>query len=254
MMIRKQAGDFNGILLYTKPYKDKDLLAKFLIHGVGKKMFLVRGARRPNFKLRAAMLPFSYGKYIGTISDEGLSYVNDSKEINHFKEIVADINLNAYATYIMTLLDLAFEDGVIIDDWFVKLMTGMKLIDNGIDVQIITNIFELQLLNDFGVAPNFSNCGVCHRSDLPLDYSEAYGGLICQNHFHLDPYRLQLDAKTVYYLQLLSRVNLEQINSVKVAKATKLKLRQVIDQIYTNAVGFVPKSKRFIDQLNSYEL
>lgn len=253
-MVKGQLTDFNGILLYTKPYRERDLLIKFLTREFGKKMFLVRGAKRPRFKMRAAILPFTFGLYGGDIKEDGLSYINDGKQVNHFNEIANDITKNAYATYVMSLIDLAFHDGEPIPAWYDRLLIGLRLINEGFDAQIITNIFEVQLLQAFGVAPNWVDCAVCHRRDLPFDYSEAYGGLLCQNHWHLDPYRLHLDARTIYYLRLFSVVDLAKLTHIAVSDKTKKALRQVLDQIYQRSVGVVPKSKRFIDQLGKFKL
>ncbi|MDH5106033.1 DNA repair protein RecO [Lentilactobacillus diolivorans] len=246
--------DFNGILLYTKDYRERDLLVKFLTREFGKKMFLVRGAKRPKFKMRAAILPFTYGLYGGDIQSNGLSYIINDKRLDHFQAMAEDITKNAYATYIMSLIDLAFQDGEPIPAWYDKLLVGLNLINEGFDAEIMANIFEIQLLKPFGVAPNWVDCAICHRRDLPFDYSETYSGLLCQNHWDKDPYRLHLDPRTIYYLRLFSVVDLSKLTHIKVNDTTKKTLRQVIDQIYVRSVGVTPKSKRFIDQLGKFKI
>ncbi|WP_283678795.1 DNA repair protein RecO [Lentilactobacillus sp. Marseille-Q4993] len=246
--------DFSGIILYTKPYRDNDLLVKFLTKQFGKKMFFVRGAKRPKFKMRAAIMPFTTGEYTGDIRDSGLSYIGDPKSYRMFQNIAEDITRNAYATYIMSLIDMAFPDGVPQPEWYSKLLTGLKLIDSGYDSEIITNIFEVQLLSSFGVEPDWRDCAVCHRTDLPFDYSEAYGGLLCSNHWQLDRYRMHLPAKTIYLLRLFSVVDLNKLGTIDVSDDTKKNLRLVIDKIYSETVGIYPKSKKFLDQLGKFKL
>ncbi|EEI70008.1 MAG: DNA repair protein RecO [Lentilactobacillus buchneri] len=253
-LVKAKPAEFHGILLYTKAYRERDLLIKFLTREFGKKMFLVHGAKRPKFRMRAAILPFTYGAYFGDLKDDGLSYINNYKRIDHFQGITADITKNAYATYIMSLIDLAFQDSIAIPKWYDQLMIGLSLIDDGFDEEIITNIFEIQLLSAFGVEPDWVDCAICHRRDLPFDYSEAYGGLLCQNHFDKDPYRLHLDQRTIYFLRLFSIVDLTKLKTIQMSDKTKKSLRKVIDQIYTNSVGVVPKSKRFIDQLGKFKI
>ncbi|GAY73076.1 DNA recombination and repair protein RecO [Lentilactobacillus kosonis] len=215
---------------------------------------MVRGAKRQNFKNRAAVLPFTYGTFNGIIKPEGLSYLNAGNTIAHYQKISDDIEINANATYVMSLVDFAFPDSVPITDWFDKLSMGLALMNDGFDASIITNIFEIQLLEAFGVAPNWVDCVVCHRKDLPFDYSESMGGLLCSNHWNDDPYRLHLDQRTVYYLRLFSVVDLRKLNKIDVNDDTKSRLRQVIDQIYSRSVGYVPKSKKFLDQLSNFKL
>ncbi len=221
--------DFNGILLYTKAYRERDLLVKFLTREYGKKMFLVHGAKRPKFKMRAAILPFTYGLYNGDIKESGLSYISTDKQLAHFQAISEDITKNAYATYIMSLIDLAFPDGEPIPEWYDKLLTGLNLINEGFDEQIITNIFEVQLLNAYGVAPDWVDCVICHRTDLPFDYSEAYGGLLCSNHWS------QIRTGCIWMLeQFIICVyfrwsNLTKLKHVKVSDQTKKALREVLE-------------------------
>ncbi|POH07612.1 DNA repair protein RecO [Fructilactobacillus lindneri] len=253
-MVNTKSKSFHGILLYRKNYRERDMLVKFFTAEAGKKMFFVRGASKANFKMAGDILPFSYGTYEGTLKKDGLSYIDSANSVKHFNQISDDIYLNAYATYIMSLIDAAFDDGVPNSIWFDKLFYALNLINNGFDAQIITNIIEIQLLPIFGVAPDFKHCAVCGQQSQIYDYSEKYGGLICQNDFHLDPYRMHLDQRTIYYLCLFSVIDLNKIENIKVNEVTKNKLRQVVDKIYDNSVGLNLKSKKFLNQMRKWEI
>ncbi|UQS85442.1 DNA repair protein RecO [Apilactobacillus apisilvae] len=246
--------NFHGILLYRKNFKERDMLVKFITAEVGKKMFFIRGARKRGFKMMPDILPFTYGTYSGKISKNNLSYIYSALDDDHYEKISNDIYLNAYATYIMSLIDVAFPDSMPILGWFNKLFEALKLINNGSDAAIITNIIEIQLLIVFGVQPDLHGCVFCHRDDLPLDYSETYGGLVCANHFHLDLHRLHLNARTVFYLRKFSIVDISKISKIKVNQNTKDELRRVLDKIYKDSVGINLKSKHFLDQINNLKL
>ncbi|TPR13868.1 DNA repair protein RecO [Apilactobacillus timberlakei] len=246
--------NFHGILLYRKNFKERDMLVKFLTAEVGKKMFFIRGARKRGFKMMPEILPFTYGLYSGKISRDNLSYIYSALDTDHYENISQDIYLNAYSTYIMSLIDVAFPDSTPILGWFNKLFEALKLINNGIDAAIITNIIEIQLLNVFGVQPEFRGCTICGRNDLSMDYSEAYGGLICAKHYHMDPHRLHLDAKTVFYLRKFSVIDIQKINNINVNENTKRNLRNVLDKLYQDTVGINLKSKHFLDQMKDLKL
>ncbi|WP_056966850.1 DNA repair protein RecO [Apilactobacillus ozensis] len=246
--------DFHGILMYRKNYREHDMLVKFFTAEFGPKMFFLRGARRKNYKMAADILPFSYGSYTGNIKKDLLSYIVNPIDVQHYLNISNDIYLNAYATYIMNLLDTAFDDGKTSIDWFNKLFYSLRLIDAGIDPAIITNIIELQLLSVLGVAPELRGCMVCGRSDLNLDYSESMGGLLCENHFDRDLYRLRLDKKTIFYLRKFSIIEISKIKNIKVNNQTKKELRSFFDNIYENNLGIKLKSKNFLDQINNFKI
>lgn len=244
---------FTGIIMYRQDYRERDLLVKMLTDKLGPTMFFVRGAKKRGFKLGADLLPFTHGTYIGALASGELSFINAASETHQYQNIVSDISKNAYATYILSLVDSAFQDGKSIGGWFNQVAAALDLIDRGLDEQIITNVIEVQLLTAFGVAPEWNQCVVCGRNDLPLDFSEQYGGMLCQNHWHLDPHRLHLDRRTVYYLQQFATINLQRLNSIRINPQTKWRLQMTLDTIYDDQVGLNLKAKRFIRQMNRLE-
>jgi DNA repair protein RecO (recombination protein O) len=243
--------DFRGLIIARYNYRESDMLVKMLTDRFGKRMFLFRRARKPGFRMTAAILPFTVSDFVGTIaSGSGLSYVNTVRGTVQFKQISSDLELNAYTSYILALVDLAFDEDQALPQWFAFTEQALKLIDSGTDPQIVTNIAEIQLLPSFGVGPNWRGCSVCGRSDLPLDFSDKYGGLLCSNHWELDPRRYHASQRCVYYLRLFSQTDLLQLGKVSVREDTRRELRNVIDRIYDGLVGIQPKAKRFLDELN----
>lgn len=251
-MAQQMVTNFNGILLFRRDYRERDMLIKFLTAEYGKKMFFIRGARRRGFKMAAELLPFTMGEYVGDLRDQGLSYINSVKHVQYFEHISQDIALNAYATYVMNLIDVAFPDNEPVGRWYQQLTSALQLIDADVAPALVANVIEIQLLAPFGVAPELRWCTVCGRTDLPLDYSESYGGLLCQQHWHLDPHRLHASAAAIFYLRKFSVLDLAKVHSIKVKPRTAAELRRILDEIYQNSVGVRLKSKRFIDQMISW--
>lgn len=248
-LINKQ---FDGIIMYRRDYRERDLLVKILTAEYGKRMFMVKNAKKKGAIIAPDILPFTAGSYVGALDFDGLSFLNAARETEHFYKVSEDISKNAYITYILALIDSAFGDNVSIGNWYQNALTAMKQVDDGADEQIISNIIEVQLLPAFGVAPHWDDCVICNRTDLPMDYSSQYGGLLCQNHYHLDQHRYHLDQRTVYYLRQFSVLKLDRVATINVRDETKTKLRAVLDQLYEENVGLHLKSKHFIDQMSSW--
>ena len=245
--------DFRGIIMFRRDYRERDLLVKILTDKIGPAMFFVKGAKKRGFRLAADILPFTHGEYIGSLTDNGLSFINTASDTSQYRSIASDISKNAYATYILALVDSAFQDGQGIGGWFNQVAAALDLINSGLDEQVIANVIETQLLVRFGVAPTWDRCVICGRDDLPLDFSEQYGGMLCRNHWHLDERRLHLDQRTVYYLQRFSTLNLQKLNSIKINSTTKRRLQFVLVSLYDNEVGLNLKSKKFIRQMGQWE-
>ena len=124
--------------------------------------------------------------------------------------------------------------------------------EEGLDYEILTNIFEIQVLDRFGVRLNFHECVFCHRVGLPFDFSFKFSGLLCPNHYAEDERRSHLDPNVPYLLDRFQGLSFEELISISVKDDMKRKLRYFIDDLYDNYVGIHLKSKKFIDNLNSW--
>ena len=133
-----------------------------------------------------------------------------------------------------------------------EFMMTLELMEEGLDHEILTNIFEIQVLDRFGVRLNFHECVFCHRVGLPFDFSFKFSGLLCPNHYAEDERRSHLDPNVPYLLDRFQGLSFEELRSISVKDDMKRKLRYFIDDLYDNYVGIHLKSKKFIDNLNSW--
>lgn len=245
---------FRGLVLNSYSYHDNDQMVKVFTDKFGIRTFLVRGTKKANSKNRYLTLPFTYGTYLGIINDRGFSYFNGAKKIEQFSKISSDIELNAYVTYINDLVVRTFPEEESQSNWFEKLLSATKLIDSGLDPEIITNIMEIQLLQPLGVEPNFRSCVIGGETKGTFDYSLILSGILCSKHWEHDLHRLHLMPKVVSYMRLFSRIHFSQIGKIDVSEQVKAQLRSTIDMIYHDSVGIYPKSKKFIDQMYRWRL
>lgn len=244
-----------GVVLYVRNYKDNDLLVRILTETSGLRTFLARGAKKPKSHLSAAMQPYAVVTFDGAFpkKETGLGYVNDVQQITIYQRLIDDIEANAYAALIASLIDETFDEGEPLTRWYNQIILAFRKIDEGLDPQIIANIFEIQLLVPLGVAPNWQADPLSGQSDGRFDYSEKYNGIISENHYDLDDHRLMLDQKTVFYLRQFSVIDLRRVNQIKMSSTTKRGLQRVIDHIYENQVGLKPRAKKFIEQMHSWQ-
>ncbi|MCC9676950.1 DNA repair protein RecO, partial [Streptococcus agalactiae] len=174
------------------------------------------------------------------------------KEVLAFQEINSDLFKLSYASYITSLADVAISDNVADAQLFIFLKKTLELIEDGLDYEILTNIFEVQLLERFGVALNFHDCVFCHRAGLPFDFSHKYSGLLCPNHYYKDERRNHLDPNMLYLINRFQSIQFDDLQTISVKPEMKLKIRQFLDMIYDEYVGIHLKSKKFIDDLSSW--
>jgi DNA repair protein RecO (recombination protein O) len=247
------AGETKGIILFTKDYKEKDKLVKIFTESFGKLMFFVKGAHRKNNPISSAILPFTEAVYIGDFREEGLSFLNGSKEVQAFRLIQEDIFVNAYATYILNLVDAAIEDKTYDPNLYAFTHQALALLNEQKDAEIITNIFEIQLLHRFGVSPEWLHCAICQETQGKFDYSSKYNGVLCERHWQFDERRYHADPRAIHFIRLFSAISYDKVQDINVKPETKTAIRKTIDELYDEYVGIHLKSKKFIDQMKSWE-
>lgn len=242
---------FPGIVLTTRKHREKDMLIKIFTKNYGKRMFFIKNVQAPKQTLRSIAFPFVRGQFIGRINDNGLSFLHDSSEVLFPKATMTDITVNAHAAYLIGLVDASMEDGEVDARLFDKLWQALGCLETGYDASIVSNIFEIQILPKFGVAPKLDSCVFCGRNQGIFDYSVRYHGLLCEQHFAEDPRRSNWSPRAAHFIRLFSQIDYENIQSIDVKPETKKAIRSAIDELYEEYVGIHLKSKSFIDQLEN---
>lgn len=253
IMNKKDYEEFNGIVLSVRKHKEKDALIKIFTLEYGKKMFFIRNYNKANHPMKSALLPFSHSIYIGSIHEDGLSFIQDYKEAERFPAIQEDLYRNAYATYLANLADAAIEDGIPNPSIFQLLLSCYQSMAKELDAETITNIFEVNMLKYFGVYPELAYCRVCGSRQEPFDYSAKYSGVLCQHHFSADPNRLHIDPAAIYFCRIFLQISPDQVSSIKLKPESKQAIRDFIDFFYEEYVGIKLKSKSYIDQMYQWE-
>ena len=245
-----QTKETRGLVLYNRQFREDDKLVKIFTETSGKHMFFVRHAT--NSKLSSVIQPLILADFILKINNHGLSYIEDYKGVSLFNEINADIYKLAYATYLVSLADAAISDAVYDAPLFAFLINTLELMYEGLDYEILTNIFEIQILDRFGVQLNFHDCVFCHRVGLAFDFSHRYSGILCPEHYEKDPYRSHLDPNVPYLLNQFQTLHFDSLKTISVKPDMKQKLRKFIDEVYEDYIGLRLKSKKFIDDLDHW--
>lgn len=239
-----------GLVLYNRNYREDDKLVKIFTETAGKRMFFVKHASQS--KLSSVIQPLTRADFLLKVNDTGLSYIDDYHGADSYKTINADIFKMSYATYIVALADAAISDNQPDPHLFSFLVKTLELINEGLDYEILTNIFEIQILERFGTRLNFHECVFCHRVGKRFDFSYHYSGLLCPEHYDKDPNRSHLNPNVLYLIEKFQSLHFDELRKISIKPEMKQSLRYFIDGIYDNYVGIQLKSKKFIDDLGKW--
>lgn len=237
--------DIEGIVISEKPYSETSKLVKILTEE-GTIDLLAKGARTLKSDLRVSTTKMTYGIFHMHYKENKLSTLNGVDIIDNFKNIKKDINKISYASYIMELaLDVIKQN--INPNIFKILISSLKKIDDGEDIELITNILEIKYLEYLGVMPVIDGCAICGSRTSIATLSSTRGGYICNNCLTNEKI---VDKKTIKLLRMLYYVNIDNIESINISNKIKKELNDFIDEYYDFYTGLYLKSKSFLKNLN----
>lgn len=237
--------DIEGIVISEKPYSETSKLVKILTEE-GTIDLLAKGARTLKSDLRVSTTKMTYGVFHMHYKENKLSTLNSVDIIDNFKNIKKDINKISYASYIMELsLDVIKQN--INPNIFRILISSLKKIDDGEDIELITNILEIKYLEYLGVMPVIDGCAICGSKTSIATISSTRGGYICNSCLTNEKI---VDKKTIKLLRMLYYVNIDNIESINISNKIKKELNDFIDEYYDFYTGLYLKSKSFLKNLN----
>ena len=239
-----------GLVLYNRNFREDDKLVKIFTEQAGKRMFFVKHAGKS--KLAPVIQPLTAANLLMKINDDGLSYIEDYQDVVTYHRINEDLFIMAYASYVAALADASLQDNQPDPALFAFLQKTLELMNNGLDYEVLTNIFEIQILSRFGVSLHFPDCAFCHRTGLPFDFSFKYSGVLCPDHYHQDERRCYLNPNLPFLLDQFQAVRFSELETISLKPDIKKQLRDFIDLLYDEYVGIHLKSKKFIDSLGDW--
>jgi DNA repair protein RecO (recombination protein O) len=240
-----------GIVIRTTDYGETNKIVTLYTREFGKVGVMARGAKKPNSRLAAVTQLFTYGQYLFHAST-GLGGLQQGEMISSMRSIREDIFLTAHASYIVDLTDKVTEDRKPNPFLFELLLTTLNYMNEGYDLEILTNIYEMKMLNVQGLYPVLDRCTNCGSTEGDFDFSIKEGGLVCHRCFGIDPYRIKTSSGTVRLLRLFYLLDLNRLGNISVKPETKAELKQVIAAYYDEYSGLYLKTRRFLDQMDSF--
>lgn len=240
-MIKK----IEGIILSSVDYKESSKIINVLTKEYGIIGFIAKGTKKVNSPLTAVTSKLTYGYFHVKYKENGLSTLMEVDVIDRFKNIKKDISMMSYSLYLLELSDRVYihsENNTIYDE----LIASLKKIDEGYDYQVITNIFELKMLDYLGIRPVVDECVNCGSKHDIVTISSYKGGYLCKNCARGE---VIVNIKTIKLLRMFYYVDINKISKLEVSDSIKKELSRFIYDYYDRYSGIYLKSRDFLQSL-----
>jgi DNA repair protein RecO (recombination protein O) len=239
-----------GIVIRSTDYGESHKIVAIFTREAGKISGVARGAKKPNSRLSAISQLFIYAHFLMQ-AGRGLGTLQQGEIISSFKGIKEDIFKTAYTAYIAEMVDKSMPDKEPNPYLFELLLQTFQYIDEGLDPDVLTFIFEMKMLSVLGLYPEMGKCAVCGTTEGKYSFSIKENGLVCHRCAALDPHCLPMSPQSIRLLRLFYYMDVKRLGSISVKPETKKELKTAIDLYYGAYSGLYLKSKRFLDQLDS---
>ena len=240
-MIKK----IEGIVVSEVDYKESSKIINVLTKEYGIIGLIARGTKQVKSKLSGVTSKLTYGYFHVNYRENGLSNLIEVDIINHFKNIRKNIDLMSYALYLLELAEKVYKHDND-ENIYEMLIASLEKIDEGYDYKVISNIFELKMLDFLGIRPVIDECVNCGNKLDIVTISSYRGGYLCKNCSQNEPI---VNIKTIKLLRMFYYVDIEKIDKLDISDNIKKELSNFIYDYYDRYSGLYLKSREFLENL-----
>lgn len=159
-----------GIVLARTDFQEADRIITVLTPDKGKIKAIAKGVRRPKSKLAGGIELFSISNVTFLPGRGDLQTLISSRLINHYGNIVKDINRTMLGYELLKRINRVTEDEPG-EEYFEMLRRSLAgLNDSGVDRQLVELWFTMQLLKLTGHSPNLKTDSKAKQLDAEKSY------------------------------------------------------------------------------------
>lgn len=238
-----------ALVIRSIDYGESGKILTLLTEGAGKVGVLARGAKKTGSRYAAAAEPFTYGEYV-FFRAGGLGTLNSADIITSHRRIRENLLLSAVAAYLAEMTDRVTADGEAAPRLYRQLLAALAALDDGKDPQVITRIYEMNILAHAGYMPVLDGCAGCGKAADDAEwFSPALGGLACRDCACKDGGAVKAGAAVIRLLRLFAAVDLARVGRIDLKPDTKEALRRILRDWMDRHLDIRFRSRHVLEQL-----
>lgn len=238
--------EVEGFILSEVPYGDTSKIVNIFTND-GVIGCIAKGAKSLKSNLRVNTSKFTYGKFLIDKKDNNkLSLLKEAVSINELVNIKNDLLLISYLSYIVELTNQVIKQTYEFDNLYNLFINVILKMNNKLNPKVLTNIYELKVLDYLGVGINFNSCSKCGNKKDILTIDGDIGGYVCKNCFTNE---FIYDDKTIKMLRMYYLIDVSSISELKISDTVINNIDRFINIYYDRYTGLYLKSKNFLKKL-----
>jgi DNA repair protein RecO (recombination protein O) len=236
-----------ALVLRRRRLGEADRIVSLLTPGRGKVDAVAKGALRPRSKLAGHLEP---GTHVEVVLAHGrsLDVVTQAQTIDAYPDTRGDLDRLGIAMYLVEVTDRLTVDHTD-PAAYELLLAALVRLNRGDGVHLLARAFEMDLLSEAGLRPQWDDCASCAGPVDPSDvaWSPLAGGVVCRNCRSRYPEAADLDVTTLKVLRAIQRGPYEEAARIRLTPALAAALERVMHALIRTAAERDLASQRFLE-------
>ncbi len=211
---------------------------------------IAKGAKTLKSDLRSVTLKFTYGNFLLNYKKDKLSYLKEAK-VNELINIRKDLTKISYLSYLVELTNQVLKQTDETESLYKIFIETVLKIEEGLNPKVLTNIFELKVLDYLGVGINFNCCAKCGSKKNIITIDGDVGGYICRDCYTNE---IIYDEKTIKLLRMYYLIDISTISDLKINESIINNIDRFINIYYDRYTGLYLKSKKFLNNIKELNI
>lgn len=238
--------EVEGFIFNEIPYKETSKIINIFTKD-GIIGCIAKGAKSLKSNLRINTTKFTYGKFIIIEKNDKLNIITEASIINELKNIKSDLLLISYLSYIVELTNQIVKQTEDYESLYKLFIDTLLKLNDKLNPKVLTNIYELKVLDYLGVGINFNSCSKCGNTNDIVTINGDIGGYICKNCYNNE---IIYDSKTLKMLRMYYLIDVSSISNLKISNQVILNIDNFINVYYDRYTGLYIHSKKFLKNID----
>ena len=238
--------EVEGFILNEIPYGDTSKIVNIFTEN-GVIGCIAKGAKTLKSNLRVNTTRFTYGKFIINEKKDKLSLLTEASSIDELVNIKKDLLLISYLSYIVELTNQVIKQTDDYKSLYNLFINVILKINNKLNPKVLTNIYELKVLDYLGVGINFNSCNKCGSNKNIITIDGDIGGYVCSNCYANE---ILYDSKTIQMLRMYYLIDVSTISELKISDNVIKNIDRFINVYYDRYTGLYLSSKNFLESID----
>lgn len=237
-----------ALVLFKRPYKDKDEWVTLFVQDRGKVSALAYGSKSLTSRFRGVLEPLTIVD-VGFAETDHYKNIREAKKLRGFGNIGAHLGPTYHAFYLLELLHNFLPEEVPEPALFGILLEVLSCVERQVKPHLSTLYFAMQLYSRLGFFPAFAHCGDCTTR---LDDQSGYLTLLdtmftCKACLSASVHH-EVPFRYVKLLNFLQTQPLERVLQVRLELADKEYLESFMEEAFRHFASRDVQSNQLRDQ------